>query len=641
MRYLNIFLLFIALLLFPSSSFAAKAKEVHVIRVGFDKNAPPLSYTGPKGEALGFNIELIQNIATRQGYRLKLIPLELDDALEMLKEGKLDIIAGLEYTSIRDTFLDFSDSFLTLPKTVVIPSSIKDISSLNDLKGKVVAVQREDTIISQLENIRGSEILESFNQLDAMDMLFLGRADVFIGNRPTAEYILQHAKKQLKYRIRTGLIPPSDYAFAVREGNYKLLKDINTGLTALHHNGTYERLYSQYLEPYGALAIDWWRKLVYILLILTGIIFTILVGIFFWNNRLKKEVNRQTAALADSYAFQSKVLDSVDNGIISFNLEGNVTLINHIARNLLGMKGNPLGTNIFDFLSQLPLQKVLEIKGQRMIHGEICLDDGTDRILQYYIASLQNGMGEIIGGILCLQDRTEQNHLQARLIAQEKMRALGQLIAGIAHEIRNPLTAIKTFTEMLPKKIHDPRFQSELLRHVPEEVERMNRIIEDLLDYSREKSMHLEMKNLNELVQSVTGLLKKQFRNEGIELEIDIPPALTVLIDQNRIKQVLINLILNAIQAMNDSKKKQLYFHGAIDGQTIRLDITDFGIGIKAQDMPHLFQPFYTTKNQGIGLGLYICQKIMQEHGGHIEVKSSAYKGTTVTLLFTNGGDAP
>jgi len=641
LRYLNIFLLFIALLLFPSSSFAAKAKEVHVIRVGFDKNAPPLSYTGPKGEALGFNIELIQNIATRQGYRLKLIPLELDDALEMLKEGKLDIIAGLEYTSIRDTFLDFSDSFLTLPKTVVIPSSIKDISSLNDLKGKVVAVQREDTIISQLENIRGSEILESFNQLDAMDMLFLGRADVFIGNRPTAEYILQHAKKQLKYRIRTGLIPPSDYAFAVREGNYKLLKDINTGLTALHHNGTYERLYSQYLEPYGALAIDWWRKLVYILLILTGIIFTILVGIFFWNNRLKKEVNRQTAALADSYAFQSKVLDSVDNGIISFNLEGNVTLINHIARNLLGMKGNPLGTNIFDFLSQLPLQKVLEIKGQRMIHGEICLDDGTDRILQYYIASLQNGMGEIIGGILCLQDRTEQNHLQARLIAQEKMRALGQLIAGIAHEIRNPLTAIKTFTEMLPKKIHDPRFQSELLRHVPEEVERMNRIIEDLLDYSREKSMHLEMKNLNELVQSVTGLLKKQFRNEGIELEIDIPPALTVLIDQNRIKQVLINLILNAIQAMNDSKKKQLYFHGAIDGQTIRLDITDFGIGIKAQDMPHLFQPFYTTKNQGIGLGLYICQKIMQEHGGHIEVKSSAYKGTTVTLLFTNGGDAP
>jgi len=641
LRYLNIFLLFIALLLFPSSSFAAKAKEVHVIRVGFDKNAPPLSYTGPKGEALGFNIELIQNIATRQGYRLKLIPLELDDALEMLKEGKLDIIAGLEYTSIRDTFLDFSDSFLTLPKTVVIPSSIKDISSLNDLKGKVVAVQREDTIISQLENIRGSEILESFNQLDAMDMLFLGRADVFIGNRPTAEYILQHAKKQLKYRIRTGLIPPSDYAFAVREGNYKLLKDINTGLTALHHNGTYERLYSQYLEPYGALAIDWWRKLVYILLILTGIIFTILVGIFFWNNRLKKEVNRQTAALADSYAFQSKVLDSVDNGIISFNLEGNVTLINHIARNLLGMKGNPLGTNIFDFLSQPPLQKVLEIKGQRMFHGEICLDDGTDRILQYYIASLQNGMGEIIGGILCLQDRTEQNHLQARLIAQEKMRALGQLIAGIAHEIRNPLTAIKTFTEMLPKKIHDPRFQSELLRHVPEEVERMNRIIEDLLDYSREKSMHLEMKNLNELVQSVTGLLKKQFRNEGIELEIDIPPALTVLIDQNRIKQVLINLILNAIQAMNDSKKKQLYFHGAIDGQTIRLDITDFGIGIKAQDMPHLFQPFYTTKNQGIGLGLYICQKIMQEHGGHIEVKSSAYKGTTVTLLFTNGGDAP
>ncbi|MEK5393897.1 transporter substrate-binding domain-containing protein [Margalitia sp. FSL K6-0131] len=640
MRYLCLILLFITVLLFPSFSLDAKAKEVHVIRVGFDKDAPPLSYLGPKGEASGFEIELIQNIATQQGYKIKFFPLELDDAIEMLKEGKLDLIAGLEYTSTRDTFFDFSDTYLTIPKTVVIPSSIRDISSVNDLKGKVVAVQRDDTVISQLENIRGSEMLETFNQLDAMDMLFLGRADVFLGNRPTVEYILQHTKNRMNYRVRTGLIPPSDYAFAVREGNYKLLKDLNNGLAALHRNGTYERLYSQYLEPYGALEIGWWRKLVYILLILTGVIFAILVGIFYWNKRLKKEVNRQTAALADSYAFQSKVLDSVDNGILSFNPRGSIILINHIASNLLGIRGNPSETNIFDFLPQLPLQKVMEIGEQRMLHGEIHLDDGTDRILQYYIASLQNGIGEIVGGILCIQDRTEQKHLQARLIAQEKMRALGQLVAGIAHEIRNPLTAIKTFTEMLPRKINDPRFQSELVQHVPEEVERMNRIIEDLLDYSREKSMNLEWINLNELVQSITGLFKKQFHNEGIETEIHIPTTINVLMDPNRIKQVLINLVLNATQAMKESKKKQLRFHAAINKQLIQVDITDSGVGIKEQDIPHLFQPFYTTKSQGIGLGLYICQKIMQEHGGHIEVNSTKYKGTTFTLFFINGGDA-
>ncbi|MCM3727417.1 transporter substrate-binding domain-containing protein [Neobacillus cucumis] len=618
----------------------AEAQDKDVIRVGFDKNLPPLSYLDQNGAAAGFDIELIRNVAAQQRVQIKLIPLELEDVVHKLKAGQLDVIVGMKYTSTVDTFLDFSDSYLTISDAVVVPAAIRDLSGINELKEKVVAVQREDTVITQLEGIRGSKMLVAFNQPDAMEMLFLGRADVFLGNRWTAEYILQKENKQLHYRIRTGLIPPSDYAFAVREGNYNLLNELNKGLAELHRNGTYERLYSQYLEPYNGMEIGWWRKLVSGLLIALGITVIVLAGSFFWNKRLQKEVKKQTAALADSFAFQTKVMDSVDNGILSFDQEGRITLINHVARNLLGIKDELGGTNVVDYLPQIPLDQTADLSEQRMLQGEFHLRDGTDRILHYYLASLQNSAGEQAGGILSLQNRTEQKHLQARLIAQEKMRALGQLVAGIAHELRNPLTAIKTFAELLPLKLDDSRFRAELVRHVPEEVERMNRIIEDLLDYSREKPMHRKWANLQDLIQSVTSLFRKQIRSEGIKLEVDISPDLEVYVDRDRIKQVLINLILNAIEAMSATIDKKLTFHAKTDRQLICLVITDLGAGIEERDIVHLFQPFYTSKSQGIGLGLYISQKIMLEHGGRIEVKSVKNKGTTFILYFSNEGDA-
>ncbi|MEH7547462.1 transporter substrate-binding domain-containing protein [Neobacillus vireti] len=623
------------LLLIPVFPELAEAKGEHVIRVGFDKSLPPLSYVDQKGKAAGFDIELFSHIAAHQRWKVKYIPLELDDAIQKLRAGQLDVVVGMKYTNTRGTYFDFSDSYLTMSDALVVPTKIRDISGLDNLKGKVVALQRGDTVITQLEGVRRSEMLVAFNQPDALDMLFLGRADVFLGNRWTAEYILEKSNNQRNYRIRNGLVPPSDYAFAVRKGNYTLLNELNEGLVDLHHDGIYERLYSQYLEPYSGLDLGWWRTLVYGLLAFLGFIVIILAGSFYWNKRLKKEVRKQTIALADSLAFQTEVLDSVDNGILSFDLEGRVTLINHVARSLLGNKGEIAETFILDCLPELPFHQVMA--ELRMLQGEVQLNDGSGRILHYYIAPLNNGAGEQVGGILSLQDRTEQKNLQARLISQEKLRALGQVVAGIAHEIRNPLTAIKTFVELLPKKLDDSRYRAELVRHVPEEVERMNRIIEDLLSYSKEKPMKREWENLQEIVHSVTDFFKKKIRTEAVKLEMDISPDLAVCIDRDRIKQVFINLILNAMEAMAYTEEKRLTFLARLEGQRLCLEIADTGTGIGEQDVDQLFEPFYTTKSQGIGLGLYICRKIMQEHGGWIEVKSIKGKGTVFKLFFAEG----
>lgn len=640
MRHFGWFMILAASLLFCIFPGRMEAQEERVIRVGFDQSLPPLSYLDENGEAAGFDIELFRNVADSRGYLVTFVPLHWEDALQQLKDGQLDAVVGMKYTSTRDAVFDYSDSYLTMADVLVVPADVQDITGIHDLKDKVVAVERGDSVITQLENIRGGELLVAFSQPDALDMLFLGRADVFLGNRWTAEYVLRNENKQDDYRIRMGLIPSFDYAFGVREGNYELLNELNKGLAEVYQNGTYERLFSQHLEPYRALANGWWRTLAYGLLAVIGIVVIVLVGSFYWNKRLQREVRKQTAALADSFAFQTQVLDSVDNGILSFDPEGRITLTNDVARNLLGINGKQEETYVWDCLPQLPVDQVIAIEDRPMFEGEIHLGDGTGRILHYYMASLINGTGERVGGILSLQDRTEQKHLQARLITQEKMRALGQLVAGIAHEIRNPLTAIKTFTEMLPKKLDDPRFRAKLVEHVPEEVARMNRIIEDLLDFSREKPMQLKRENIHHLVQSVTELFMKKIESEHIRIEIEIAPDLEVWIDRDRIKQVLINIMMNAIEAMDKSKDKQLTFHASKDAQIIRLAISDTGRGMEEQDLLHLFHPFFTTKSQGIGLGLYISQKIMQEHGGQINVESAKGRGTTFILEFLNGEEA-
>lgn len=614
---------------------AGAQREEKVVRAAFDKALPPFSYVEENGDVTGFTIDLMKAIAGMSGYELELVPLEWEDAVGQLKNGRVDVVLGMKYSSFHDKLFDFSESFFTMSDILLVPRTDHQIYTLNQLKGKVVAVQRGNPTIDLLESVRRVGMVVAFSQPEALEFLVNGRADAYIGNRWTAEYILRKQNRWADYETRSGLINPTDYAFAVRKGNYELLNQLNEGLAGIYRNGTYTRLYSHYFEPYSPHVTDFWRKLVIGLLIMMSIALIVLVMSFFWNKRLQAEVRRQTAALADSLSFQRKVLDNTESAIFSLDTQGRITLVNQVAITMLQLKENATGAMIRDVLPQLPIEAALSSANGQQCEGEFQLEDGTGRILSYYIAAFSSSRTDKpIGWIISLQDRTEQKHWQARLIAQEKMRALGQLVAGIAHELRNPLTAIKAFIEMLPKKMDDQRFREELLRYVPEEVSRMNRILEDLLDYSRTKPLQLQVVNLREMVESVTGLLANRFSSEQVEVRLEIEHALLVRADRGRLKQVLLNLVLNAMEAMAKGKEKKLLITATQDEGEIRLSVRDTGEGMEPADLKQLFQPFYTTKTQGIGLGLYLSQKIMREHGGRIEVESMKGKGSAFHLLF-------
>lgn len=605
--------------------------EDKVVRVAFDQSLPPFSSVEPDGEYTGFTLDLIRAIALQNDWQLEYVPLEWEEAVDALRTGEVDVLLGMKYTNRFDQIFDFSESFFTMSEVLLVPRDDQQIYTLNQLSEKVVAVQRAHTSMDLLESVRRVKMLVSFSQTEALANLTRGRADAFIGNRWTAEYMLRKENRWDDFTMRSGLINPTDYAFAVREGHSELLDKLNEGLNQLYRDGSYTRLYSHYFEPYSPHLTDWWRKLVIGLLLVLAVGIISLLAVFMWNKRLKAEVRRRTAELADVMVFQQKVLDHTDSAIFSLDVQGNITLVNQVAFAMLPRQREMLGRHILDVFPQLPWDSCCADRGR---HYEGDIHDDDTFVFHYYMAPFHNAMAEHVGWIVTVQDRTEQKRMQTRLISQEKMRALGQLVAGIAHELRNPLTAVKTFIELLPKKVDDPRFRSELLRYVPEELERMNRIVEELLDYSRSKPLLLQNTNVAKLVHSVVGLLARRFESEQVNVVVDIAEKLEIQVDRGRIKQVLLNLVLNALEAMASRPVKQLRIKAGAKKDGLWISISDTGEGMQKEQQVRLFEPFYTTKAQGIGLGLYVSQKIMREHHGLLEVSSVTQVGTTFTLRF-------
>lgn len=624
-------ILLIILMLSGMLSMPVEAEE-RVLRVAFDRALPPFSSADENGHHIeGFNIDLIQAIATQHDWRLEYVPLDWEDAVNALQTGAVDVVVGMKYTSRYDEIFDFSEAFFTMSEVLLVPREDESIYTLNQLSEKVVAIQRSHSSMELLESVRRVKMNVSFSQKEALENLLRGRADAFIGNRWTAEYVLRQENRLEEYEMRSGLINPTDYAFAVRDGHTELLLKLNEGLNQLYRDGTYSRLYSEYFEPYSPHLTDWWRKLV------IGLLFVLALGIislalfFAWNKRLQAEVRRQTAVLADVLAFQRKVLDHTESAILSLDVSGRITLINQVGCRLLEIGEEALGRHIVTLLPELPIEEAFR-KPTHQYEGEFQRGEEWQRDFHYYMAPFANAAKEHVGWIVTLAERTDQKRMQTRLIAQEKMRALGQLIAGIAHEMRNPLTAIKAFVEMLPKKIDDPRFRSELLRYVPEEMERLNRIVEDLLDYSRSRPIQLQPTRVKEIIQSVLVLFARRFEAERIQVKVQAEDELFVLVDRGRIKQVLINLVMNAMEAMASCPDKELTISAEEKAGEVWVSVTDTGEGMQEEQWNRLFEPFYTTKSQGVGLGLYISQKIMWEHGTLLTGSSTAGKGTTFTM---------
>jgi signal transduction histidine kinase len=245
---------------------------------------------------------------------------------------------------------------------------------------------------------------------------------------------------------------------------------------------------------------------------------------------------------------------------------------------------------------------------------------------------LMNDRGEIDSAFAVIKDLTEKHALEENLRRQEKLTAMGQLASGVAHEIRNPLNAIGMISQRLDKEFEpnqDSEEFHELTRIISAESRRIDAIIQQFLKFARPAQLNLEKTNLNELIESTVALLKSQADQLHIGISAHLQLLPSTLLDRNQMKQALLNLIRNSLEAI--AGKGSIDIRSALTElkNEILIEINDTGMGIDPETLPKIFNLYFTTKAKGTGLGLSLVNQIISQHNGRIEVESAVGKGTT------------
>jgi len=232
---------------------------------------------------------------------------------------------------------------------------------------------------------------------------------------------------------------------------------------------------------------------------------------------------------------------------------------------------------------------------------------------------------------------SELNKRSEQLVQREKMASLGILTSGVAHELNNPLNNISTSVQILLEELEDAdlEYKKELLTQTEEQIQRARDIVRALLEFSREKSFKRKKVKLADLVENTIKLIKGEIPTH-VQLTVEIPADIQGEMDPRRIEQVLINLILNGIQAMEAGGILSISACPTANEAGFYFEVSDTGRGIPPQDLGKIFDPFFTTKDvgKGSGLGLSVSHGIIKQHGGRIEVKSAVDQGSTFTVFL-------
>ena len=221
---------------------------------------------------------------------------------------------------------------------------------------------------------------------------------------------------------------------------------------------------------------------------------------------------------------------------------------------------------------------------------------------------------------------------EAQLIRSEKLAALGQLAAGIAHEIRNPLTSINILIHSLTENLSSGNSQKEDLKVIEEEIHRINEIVDQFLRFAKPAPPLLKKADVISIFEETLQLLRPQIEKQGIVIQKEFQPLPPILMDREQMKQVILNLLLNAVQAMPKGGHLSVKGHIPKGDRWIKLSIQDSGVGISGEDINKLFDPFFSAKEGGMGLGLSIAHRIIDQHHGKIEVESTPGEGTLFTV---------
>lgn len=355
----------------------------------------------------------------------------------------------------------------------------------------------------------------------------------------------------------------------------------------------------------------------------------------------RNELEERLREITSLKAYTDDILASMTNGLMTIDLEKKIVTVNEMGVKIIGRgKEGMVGFSMEQVLGEEhPLYKILMetlAEGKGISHIEVeWRRDGESLWLIAGTSLLVSGEGKTIGALAIFQDITQIKVLEEKLRQADRLAALGTLSAGLAHEIKNPLSAIKTFVQLLPQKIGNPSFMEKFNTTVPREIDRINHLVEDLLELTRRRVRPLVDLNVDSLIYQVVDLHGEELKRRQVALKVRLAEGTPPIHgDAETLSRVFSNLIINAAQAMPNGGSLSISAQLDSSSSSLRISFRDTGIGMDETTARNIFNPFFTTKDKGVGLGLALTRKIIEDHRGTIEVMSEKGKGTTFTVLL-------
>ena len=363
----------------------------------------------------------------------------------------------------------------------------------------------------------------------------------------------------------------------------------------------------------------------------------------------QQRLESQRKDFSDLQAFRDLIFQSVGSGLIAVNPEWRVTAFNRAAESITGVTerealGQPWSALFGTEVDLEEVQRAVGTPGARSQRYEIRLKrrDGAEVPVGMSFWSLRSGEGEAVGLIGVCQDLSSIKRMEARVRQADRLATIGRLAANIAHEIRNPLASLSGAIEALVRELPADPARDRLVEIVLRESDRLNRIIRDFLEYARPAPMSAHPVNLANLLEEVIVLLEHRSLPPDLKMVREFGEALPACVDPQQMRQAVWNLCLNAVQAMPEGGELRLGGRLLASGgpAPLQLWVADTGHGIAESDLPHIFEPFFSTKAEGSGIGLALVYRVVQDHGGQIEVRSQPGAGTTFLLTLPSSDGA-
>jgi len=655
MRKILIFPLLFSLMFFWPPFSAAGAEPIQPeVRVAFFQYMSPFQFVDEFGNPSGMHIDMVDLIAEQENFSVTYIPyITKSQCMEALDQGIVDAVLGYQIQSHNNTRHRVTSELSRASVSIVAQRDlVQYMTRTGNTDYYSVAFEFGTIDYSLLYTLGLHRFMGMGNQEQAVDALLGYRADILVGASESLNYLLQKKDAWDDFQVVYNQVSSISYTVLVRADNHRLQMLLDRKLLEMHTNGSYEKIYNKWAP--NRIQEKLQNRLQNIALASGAAVALILLvaGMIARVNRiLKNKIDEKTKMISQANQllhkhvnqlqneidFRNRMIDSVPSGIIFFDTDFYVTVMNPAARVLCG--GEP---SLCDDVQawDIPvfgtlLQHMKEDVFSPRLHLEqpciIVVDIGAS--VQKYRCWLHRLAEEdhFTGALMMVENVTREEQRREELFEAEKSKTLNRIVAGIAHEIKNPLMNVQTAASLILTQWENPKVREAFTQFIPDEVDRMNRLVESLLNYAKPTSEEVSVFQLSDVINRCLYLAQITEKKKQIHFSVSLDDALFVRAQKDLLRQALINLLINSIWAVEQKQKMlpnlnpqetaiSVRVYG--EGEWVCLSVHDQGIGMPSEVINRCTDPFYTTKAAGTGLGLAMVKQFVDDNEGSLSISS-------------------